>query len=173
MFDLENRIWWNDIHHDLQELLKETELLVEKVADWKEQFADYSFLVFPAAKAYEGFLKDLFLKQGLISQEDYSGKRFRVGKALNPNLEKDFREKESVYDRVVNLCGGKELADVLWETWKQARNMVFHWFPKEINAISMPEAIERIKLVLNTMDKAYSGCQIRAKNTPSPVDVDR
>jgi hypothetical protein len=164
---LESRVWWNFIDEDLRELLKESLLLMETAEKWKEdlpsgsqEFHDYAFIVFPAAKAYEGFLKKLFLDLGFISQEDYAGKRFRVGKALNPALEKEIREREGVYDKLVNFCFGKELADRLWETWKMARNLIFHWFPNEKNAISINQAKERIVMVLETMDSVFKECKI-------------
>lgn len=158
---LENRVWWNFIHEDLQELFKESVILLMKVKNWEDRFRDYAFVVFPAAKAYEGFLKTLFLQLNFISEDEFYGKRFRVGKALNPALEKVFRRKESVYDKLVKFCGEPELADDLWETWRQSRNLLFHWFPNEKNAISLEEAEQRIDSIFAAMDKAFRECRIR------------
>jgi hypothetical protein len=143
---------------DLRELLNESRLLL-KISE-NLNFHDYSFIVFPAAKAYEGFLKKLFLDMGFITSEDYFGKRFRIGKALNPFLEKEFR-RESVYDRLVDSCGGKGLADKLWETWKNCRNLIFHWFPNEKNAISLDEARERLGMISEAIDQATKECKIK------------
>lgn len=158
--DLEKRIWWNYLHEDLKELIKESTLLVERVEKWDEKFHDYAFVVFPAAKAYEGFLKHLFFDLGFIDKEDFQGKRFRVGKALNPALEKRYREKEGVYDRIVRYCNGRLLADKLWNTWKQCRNLLFHWFPSEKNAIDFSQAKEKVGLILDTMNEAFKECNI-------------
>src|SRR3990167_4923454 len=157
---LNERNWWSYIHEDLQELLKQASLLVDKVGSWDEKFHDYAFIVFPAAKSYEGFLKTLFHDLGFISDEDFNGKRFRIGKALNPSLENHLREKEGVYDKLVSFCQGSELADTLWETWKKARNLLFHWFPNERNAINFEEARVRINIILDTMDLAFKECKI-------------
>ena len=157
---LENKVWWGYIDEDLQELLKEAMLLVKRVDEWDEHFHDYSFVVFPAAKAYEGFLKNLFLDLKLITEQDYSGKRFRIGKALNPALKSRFRKKISVYDRIVEYCGGKDLADSLWDTWKTCRNVLFHWFPNEKNAIDFAEAKQRVERVINTFDIAFKECKM-------------
>jgi hypothetical protein len=70
--DYSGKPWWSYIEVDLQELLKESSLLLAKVSVWNEKFADYSFVVFPAAKAYEGFLKKLFLDQRFITEEEYT-----------------------------------------------------------------------------------------------------
>jgi hypothetical protein len=165
--NLEKKLWWHYIEEDLQELLVASEFLSNVVRSWgadlpsgSKVFHDYSFIVFPAAKAYEGFLKKVFLDMGFITDDDYRGKRFRIGKALNPFLEKKYREGESVYDKIVNHCGGKELADTLWEAWTNGRNIVFHWFPDEKRAVPFKDAEEKIKQIVIAMDKAFEGCKI-------------
>lgn len=167
---LEQRPWWNYMERDLKELLNESELLLEHVGSWKHTFHDYSFVVFPAAKAYEGFLKRIFLDLGFISEEDYYGKRFRIGRALNPALEPRFRLHESVYDRLSQYCHGEELPKALWETWKKGRNMPFHWFPDERNAISLSEAKRIVYEIFDTMDLAFVGCKLerndKSENQP-------
>ena len=162
-FSLSKKPWWDYIEEDLRELLKEAQLLINKVEGWEEKFHDYAFVVFPAAKAYEGFLKKLFLDLGFITEEDYFGKRFRVGKVLNPNLERELREKESVYDKIVHFCQGPVLADKLWETWRESRNRSFHWFPKEKNALNFEEAKERVSMIVDAMDAAFKECKIDRK----------
>ncbi len=164
---LEDKIWWNYIEEDLQELLVASEFLSNVVRSWggdmksgSKVFHDYSFMVFPAAKAYEGYLKKIFVDKNFITQADYDGKKFRIGKSLNPFLEKRYRVGESVYDKIVEHCGGKELADKLWEAWIKGRNSVFHWFPNEKTALSFSEAEERINLIIDAMDSAFEGCKI-------------
>lgn len=168
---MEKKVWWNYVEPDLQELLVLSEFLTNVVRSWggdlpagSKVFHDYSFVVFPAAKAYEGFLKKMFLDMGFIANEDYLGKRFRIGKALNPFLEERFRDRESVYDKLVKYCGGKELADSLWNAWTNGRNLVFHWFPEEKKALSFKDAEERIEMIIGAMDKAFKGCDIINKD---------
>ena len=168
MEGLEEKKWWGYIEEDLQELLKESFLLVEilkgmgaDLPGGKGQFHDYSFVVFPAAKAYEGFLKKLLLDLKFITEDDYYGKHFRIGKGLNPFLPKEIRNNSWVYERVVEFCQGKDLANKLWETWKSSRNLVFHWFPNEKNAITLTEAEERINLIIDAIDSAFKECRIR------------
>ena len=161
--NLSQKPWWGYIEEDIKELLLEAQLLVDKTSAWEEKFHDYAFVVFPAAKAYEGFLKKLFLDLGFISENDFYGKRFRIGKALNPSLEADFRQ-ESVYDKLVHFCGGTSLADKLWETWKLSRNLVFHWFPKEKNAVTLPEAKDRLGMIIDSLDASFKECKIERQN---------
>lgn len=172
---LEKKSWWGYIEPDLQELLVASEFLTNVVKSWgadlpagSRVFHDYSFIVFPAAKAYEGFLKKIFLDLGFITNEDYIGKHFRIGKALNPYLDPRFKEgRESVYDKVVKNCGnnrlnaGKDLADTLWNAWSQGRNLVFHWFPEEKRVVSFSEAENKINLIVDAMDTAFKGCKLK------------
>ena len=163
---LESRSWWGYLGEDLQKLLATSEFIYRVVESWgadlpggQKEFHDYSFVVFPAAKAYEGFLKKIFLDMRLISEEDYFGKHFRIGKALNPSLPKELK-KEGVYDKIVQRCQGRGLADKLWDTWRLSRNLTFHWFPNEKNTITLLEAGERIEMIITAIDEAFKECKI-------------
>lgn len=159
MEELEQKVWWNYLDEDLQELLKTSVLLGQKGEELGEGIHDFSFIVFPAAKAYEGFLKKFFLDMGFITKEDYFGNRFRVGKALNPSLDRERYKGESVYDQIIESCQGQELANKLWETWKQSRNLIFHWFPDEKHAPTINEARDRYKMVIEAIDAAFKECK--------------
>jgi hypothetical protein len=153
--NLKTKPWYDYLEEDLRELLEESFELIDKVPGWHDGFHDYSFIVFPAAKALEGYFKKLFIDLGFITRDDYYGRHFRIGKALNPQLEERFREKESVYDKLVNFTGGKELADFLWDTWKNCRNLVFHWFPDEKRAINFDEAKARVDQIVRAIDNSF------------------
>ncbi len=159
-------MWWGYLGRDLQKLLETSMYLISVVQSWgadlpgpEKEFDDYAFVVFPAAKAYEGFLKKMFLDLKFITEEDYYGKHFRIGKSLNPSLPKEIR-KEEVYGKLVNYCGGKTLADNLWETWRICRNLTFHWFPNEKNSITLSEAVERVNMIISAIDEAFKECKI-------------
>ncbi len=158
--ELVKKPWWSYLETDLQELLLESVLLTKKVENWEEKFHDYAFIVFPASKSYEGFLKKVFLDLEFITRDDYFGKRFRIGKALNPSLDRNRYKGESIYDKLVNYCGGKELADYLWMTWKTCRNVLFHWYPNEKNAIGFEKAKQRVERVIISIDKTFEECEI-------------
>lgn len=160
MDSLKGKIWWPYLGEDLQNLLTASFTILDKSENWSEKFDDYSFVVFPAAKAYEGFLKKLFLDLGFITSEDYYGKHFRIGKALNPSLPKEIR-REGIYDKVVEFCGGRGLADTLWETWRTCRNLTFHWFPNEKNTLTITESALRLSMVVNAIDRAFKECKMR------------
>jgi len=157
--DLKEKKWWSYAEEDIRDLFIEAFSLMEFAKKSDQDFGDYAFVVFPAAKGYEGLLKKVFLDLGFITKEDFFGKRFRIGKALNPSLEKAFRH-ESVYDRLVDHCSGKKVADKLWRTWKLCRNLVFHWFPNEKNSLDLDEAKDRLEMILSAIDSLFLECKI-------------
>ncbi len=156
MGDLSKKRWWNYLDKDLQELLVQTENLIQEHELNSNKFLDYSFVVFPAAKAYEGYLKKLFFDLNLVTKEQYYSRNFRIGKSLNPFLPKEW-EDESVYKKIIEKIGSNELPDKLWDVWKLSRNSTFHWFPEEKNAISYEEAKKRFDLVVLAIDISYNG----------------
>lgn len=164
--NLEQKIWWSYIGEDLQKLFVTSEFLVKTMESWgsdlpggENKFDDYAFVVFPAAKAFEGFLKKMFFELEFITENDYFGKKFRIGRSLNPSLPKQFRRDE-VYAKIVKFCGGSKLADNLWETWKTTRNLTFHWFPNEKNAITLMEAKERVDMIVRAIDESFEACRL-------------
>ena len=133
------------------ELVNDVEIILKRL-QIQDTISDFSFLVAPIAKAYEGFLKDFFLKLGIINDNDYESDRFRVGKTLNPSLR---YKRFSVYQRLSEYHEkGEELAESLWDAWKFGRNEIFHYFPGNYKNLSKNEAEDRIGLLLRAIIKA-------------------
>ena len=121
---------------------------------------DYSFVIFPMAKAYEGFLKKWFFAGGFITEYQYQSDHFRIGKALNPSLPARFKRDGYVYDQIVASCPDPHLADTLWLAWKQSRNLTFHYFPHHRYFLTLPEARARLNQLAAAMAATLS-CRIR------------
>ena len=114
--DLPNQTtWYNylDIHQ--RELVDVSFTLLQK-KDLLAGLKDFSFLVFPMSKAYEGFLKKIFYDLQLINRETYQGRRFRIGRAFNPDVREYQRDEDWLYDDVERKFG-KDVARQLWNTW--------------------------------------------------------
>lgn len=134
-----------------QELLKDTQTIFKRL-ELHDGISDYSFLVSPVAKLYEGFLKDFFLKIGIISEIEYESDRFRVGKTLNPSLR---YKRFSVFQKLADFHEkGEELAETLWDAWKFGRNEIFHYFPGNYKNLTKQEAEDRITLLLKAVIQA-------------------
>lgn len=146
----ESSLLWQYLSVTQKQLATDGQLLLEdRERHPNEYLSDYSYLVFPFAKLYEGFLKQLFLDLSVISEREYQSKHFRVGKVLSPNLVRRLRER-SAYGHITKRYG-KELADALWNTWKQGRNLVFHYFPHNVSRLSLGAAKDLIAMIIATM----------------------
>jgi hypothetical protein len=161
MQNLENTNWWRYLDETMRDLMKQSFDLIQteeqRNAEGKT-YQDYAFVVFAAAKAYEGFLKKLFLDLGLISKQQYNSDHFRVGRALSPSLPKRYRSGW-VYGRLIGICGGEELPSEMWEVWKKGRNRTFHFFPHRLGNITLPEAKLIVEEIALMMEKALQGCK--------------
>lgn len=145
---------WQYLSETQRDLINEGQFLInEIVKNQAYQFKDYSFLIFPFAKAYEGFLKKLFLDLKFISHLDYISDHLRLGKLMSPNLVGKLGER-SLYKKIKE-ASTRELADQIWNTWKQGRNQIFHYFPHNLRSITFWEAKELIDLIIATMELSY------------------
>ena len=124
-----------------------------------EEPTDYSYMVFPYAKMYEGFLKQLFFDLNILSTRDFYSDHFRIGKGLSPNLAHRLGPR-SIYAEFSKRYG-EEMADRLWDTWKDARNLVFHYFPHNYRALSREHATILIDKLISTMELAVEKTHVR------------
>ncbi len=149
------REFWEYLSQPQKDLLQEGEYLAQNIIKQQTyQFKDYSFLIFPYAKAYEGFLKELFKDIDFISHLDYISDHLRLGKLMSPNLAGRLGER-SLYKKIGEKAS-VELADKIWQTWKGGRNQIFHYFPHNLKAVSFDEAEKIITQIVSTMEEAYS-----------------
>jgi len=149
--------WYQFLDEGMADLVKQAYSLLDKFK--VPEYHDYSFIVFPMAKAYEGFLKKWFFAGGFINEYQYKSDHFRIGKALNPSLPARFKNDGYVYDKIVASCPDPHLADTLWLAWKQSRNLTFHYFPHHRYFLTLPEARARLNQLAAAMAAAIS-CRI-------------
>lgn len=144
---------WQYLSPTQQQLAQDGALLIEdRQHHPSEHLSDYSYLVFPFAKLYEGFLKDLFRDLGIITEREYTSTFFRLGKVLSPNLVRRLRGK-SAYSAITKRYN-ETLANDLWNTWKQGRNLVFHYFPHNIRRLTLEEAKQLVDMIITSMAEA-------------------
>ncbi len=156
--------FWDYLSPYQKDLIREGSFLYQEVFDKSEySFVDYAFLVFPFAKAYEGFMKQFLFDKELISIEEYNSNHIRLGLLLCPDL--PLYDQRSIYPNIARECGS-ELAGKMWETWKYCRNQVFHYYPHNSKAINLIGAKERIQMILLTINSCY----IKLKSTKNTHD---
>jgi hypothetical protein len=147
----------------MRDLMDESLRLLKREQHSPDTTHDYSFVVFSAAKAYEGFLKKMLFDLKLINKQQYMGDRFRIGKSLNPHLPKRY-QWDWVFSKLAVMCGGEALPMQLWQTWKMARNRIFHYFPDHHEFISLTQAADLLDLLESTMESAIKGCNLNSSS---------
>jgi len=150
---------WHYLSPDMRALARDGEFLIADSIRHTPPLAssgagptDFSYLVFPFAKLYEGFLKKLFLDAKIISEREYHSDHYRIGKALSPNLVRQLADR-SAYKQITDRYGD-QLAARLWHTWKDGRNLVFHYFPHNLRSLSRSAAVEHVNQLVGTMHEA-------------------
>lgn len=150
--------WINSLDIEQKRLVEVAiELYEREFLQTAKKLADYSFIVFPMSKAYEGFLKQKLYQFRLIDKHTYEGNRFRIGRALNPDISDNAKDKYWLFDDLSQMCG-EQVCRELWDTWLICRNRVFHYFPKEQNALSL-ETVGSHLLKLSAAMKSLIECQ--------------
>ncbi len=146
--------FWLYLSQSQKDLLLEGDYLMNDVIKHNNySFKDYSFLIFPYAKAYEGYLKKLFFDLGFLSHLDYISDHLRLGKLMSPQLI-DHLGDRSLFKKIKERST-KETADMIWETWKVGRNQIFHYFPHNTRGVTFEEAEETVNRIIVTMQEAY------------------
>lgn len=142
---------WQYLDEDLQGLVSDGEALLDDLKVHRIAISDYSYLVFPFSKAYEGFLKKMFYDLKLIDRSSFYSDDIRIGRILNPNFT---HESSSVYERIPHHLPDNDLSKLLWTVWKNGRNLVFHYYPHNFRKLEYGEALGIIKEIVAAMEKA-------------------
>lgn len=152
---------WKYLPEEIRGLLEDGEKLSVECHSLSGNVSDYSYLVFPFAKAYEGFLKQLFLDLDLIHEEDFYSDDIRIGRILNPIfIGKPF----SVYEKLKKHSkSGEAVVERLWNIWTHGRNQLFHYYPHNFRRLSKEDADKTIKEMIECMNIAVEILSSRNK----------
>ena len=154
-----NSTLWGYLEPDLQGLISDGEILLDTAETNKGKVSDFSYLVFPFSKAYEGFLKKLFLDLDVMQEDDYYGDDIRIGRILNPGY---IEEHQHIYKAMcLHKKGGVVMTNALWQVCREARNQVFHYFPHNFRSLSYGEALDLIHKIMEAMNLAVSACGLK------------
>ncbi len=161
VFD-KNSALWTYLPEEIKGLFLDGEQLLDHAEHHKGKTSDFSYLVFPFSKGYEGFLKRFFLDMGLIREDEYYSNDIRIGRILNPNF---IKEKDNVFikicrDNKTTPREGRKIAEDLWNIWRRGRNQVFHYFPHNFRRLTHEEALEIISQMVTSMENAVLGCKL-------------
>lgn len=138
-----------------KELVNDSFKLIEYFAQRHSELPvhDFAFIVFPIARAYEGFLKTFFYRANLITEAVYTGRHFRVGRSFNPDLPEKFRDEFWLYDNVQQACSA-DLAHRMWQAWLDGRNHLFHYYPHNKYELTYVDAVQICERIVQAMEDA-------------------
>lgn len=151
MISQDSRVW-QFLSPEARALARDGTHLIEDRREHAIPLSDYSYLVFPFAKLFEGFLKDLFLSLSIIDYRQYTSDHFRIGKVLSPNLVRRLGP-HSAYGQL-KARFGDEFSASLWNVWKRGRNLVFHYYPHNYQSLDEREAKEVVTQIVDVMNRA-------------------
>lgn len=152
--------WFALLDENGQRLVHLSIALYEREVRMQTPLESYSFLVFPMAKAYEGFIKLYLKKMGLLNRSDYNDSKFRIGRALNPDISEQHKDEWWLYDDVARSCGEKVSRD-LWDAWIQCRNRVFHYYFNQETEMDFDQATKKLFQMAQAMDSAMACEQMK------------
>lgn len=155
-----NSSLWFYLTPEVKDLVEDGEILISFVEKYREQdeISDFSFLVFPFAKAYEGFCKKFFLDLEIITMDEYYGEDIRIGRLLSPRYQNE--EGNSIRKVCKKVSGNDDLSKRMWDVWKKGRNLVFHYFPHNFRKLSFEEAMEIINDFMDIMQHCVGLCNL-------------
>lgn len=153
---------WGYLSEEIKGLVVDGEALIDQAETQQDMISDFSYLVFPFSKAYEGFLKHFFLDLELIAEDEYYSDDIRIGRILNPHF---LRSEGNIFEKICDnekteVREGREIAEKLWAIWKRGRNLVFHYFPHNFRRLSYNEAVEIVNELVDAMETAVVGCKL-------------
>jgi hypothetical protein len=155
--------WYEFLEDEGKSLVRLSLNLLEREERLRSSLSDYSFVVFPIAKAYEGFLKQFLYAQGLIDRNQFEHRQFRIGRSLNPDVSFRHQDEFWLYDDIANACS-EDLAREMWAVWIDARNHLFHYFPDMRYKLTLEQSHILIDRMSQVMGKALQ-CVAHKKKT--------
>lgn len=156
--------WYEFLDPGMQQMVDQSYILIREELDLPQpRFSDYAYVLFPLARAYEGFLKKYMLQLDILPESQLMDKYFRIGRSLNPELPEHLQDHAWLFDDLERLCrdcGEPDLAQQMWDLWKEGRNQIFHYyFPAQARHVSLNEANQFQDRFFGLMKQAIE-CQV-------------
>jgi ribonuclease HIII len=132
--------------HDQETLLSAT-MLLQAAGEFALELSDYSVLVMPFARAYEGFLLKLFCQIGLADEDAIKkdGRAIQIGKWL--------RDLEHI---IVDKRRHGHIARDLDTAWSGCRNLLLHSDPgRDVRMQNWEKADREIGVVIRSIERGH------------------
>ena len=111
----------NFLGRELLELYQDSCDLFENVHNF-DNMSDYSFVLLPIAKVYEGVLKKVLIVIGLTKLADWeSNPNLSVSKYFNPVGD------SRIFEALEDKARDKSVPHIIYSTYQECRNKIFHY----------------------------------------------
>ncbi len=109
--------------------------------------SDFSVMVFPSAKAFEGYIKKLLLTIGLITEKEIKEDPYKsiIGKILNG---------EEIKKKLLDKKRGRSIPKLLAVQWELCRNIILHYDLDQPEIIKKEEALKKIDDIYEAIKKS-------------------
>lgn len=149
----EETLWYGLLSSHGQRLVRLSSYLYEREVRLHTNLSSYSFVVFPMAKAYEGFLKTYLHEMQILPKAGYEDHKFRIGRAMNPDISERHKDEWWLYDDLERVCS-RDVARGLWDAWIECRNRLFHFYFDDEVPLPLPIAKKKLLQMHVAMEKA-------------------
>ncbi|MFA9288461.1 MAG: hypothetical protein ACEQSA_01100 [Weeksellaceae bacterium] len=138
---------------DILYLRYDSLILLDKLENDLHVFSDYSFVVSPFAKAYEGFLKKILVDVGAISKDELKSKpSLSVNSYFHP-------VEGSMVKYTSDAAREKAIPAVIYTVYQECRNEIMHFdiyqHPSKKAIRNIEEAKFFIKRIEDAIEKTY------------------
>ncbi len=107
---------------DIVDLKEDSYKLYNRYSEMHSPLSDYSFIVFPLAKAYEGILKKILVKTGVLTEAELlQNPNITINRFYNP------LEKGAIYQTLKDKTRDKVIPHVIFSVYQECRNQILHY----------------------------------------------
>lgn len=152
--------WYTFLEPAARVLVTQSYTLLFREERLQTTLEDYSFIVFPMGKAYEGFIKQYLKAAGIITRPDYNDSKFRIGRALNPDISLRHKDEWWLFDDLERACGN-DTARHIWSAWLECRNHIFHYYVGQHEFLTLAQAKKKIDQINTAMTMAMACLQTK------------
>jgi len=137
---------------DLLELYLDANRLFSTIRESETIFSDYSFIVFPLAKVYEGVLKKILVQVNLIKEgELLENPDISINAYFNPI------GNEKIKNVLRDKTRDKAIPFVIYSTYQECRNQILHYDPYRDNRLKTIEDAEYYqRRIIDAIIKAFN-----------------
>ncbi len=134
------------VGQDLIQLRKDSNNLLKEANESTTYISDYSYIVFPMAKAYEGILKKVLVEAQLVKEEDIQyDPNVPINNYFNPV------SNTTIFNLLADKVRDKSIPHTIYATYQECRNQILHYDSYRDNRLT---SLNEVEFYLMRLDDA-------------------